>query len=102
MNINLTTYKLFTGKYIIYEEKGKGKEYDGYIDFLQFEREYLNGERNGNWKEYYNGNELTFEYYGHINYLQFEGEYLNGKRNGKGKEYIYDSFFEDLIFEGEY
>ena len=46
LNINLTTYKFFTGKYIIYEEKGKGKEYDGYNNYLLFEGEYLNGERN--------------------------------------------------------
>ena len=39
---------------------------------LEFEGEYLNGERNGKGKEYYNGK------------LEFEGKYLNGKRNGKG------------------
>ena len=43
---------------------------------MVFEGEYLNGERNGNGKEYYD------------NKLVFEGEYLNGERwNGKGKEY---------------
>jgi len=64
---------------------GKGKEYDIY-DKLIFEGEYLNGERNGKGKEYYNGE------------IAFEGEYLNGKRNGNGKEYYYDK----LIFEDEY
>ena len=54
---------------------------------LVFEGEYLNGKRNGKWKEYdYDGK------------LKFEGEYLNGKRHGKGKEYYYNR----LIFEGEY
>ena len=28
INIYLINYKLFSGRYIIYEEKGKGKEYD--------------------------------------------------------------------------
>ena len=36
---------------------------------LEFEGEYLNGERNGKGKEY--------NYYGK---LEFEGEYLNGRR----------------------
>ena len=68
------------------EGKGLIKEYD-YYDYLIFEGEYLNGEKNGKGKEYDgNGN------------LQFEGEYLDGKRNGKGKEYN----FIYLIFEGEY
>ena len=56
---------------------------------LEFEGEYLNGERNGKGKEY--------NYYTGI--LEFEGEYLNGQRNGKGKEYDLDS---NLLFEGEY
>ncbi len=43
---------------------------------LKFEGEYLNGEKNGEGKEYDN------------NRLIFEGEYLNGNKwNGKGKEY---------------
>ena len=53
--------------------KGKGKVYD-YFGKLEYEGEYLDGEKNGKGKEYYaNGK------------LKFEGEYLNGKRwNGKG------------------
>ena len=43
---------------------------------IQFEGEYLNGEKTGKGKEYY------FD-----GTLKFEGEYLNGKRNGKGIEY---------------
>ena len=75
MDIKLINYKLYKGKYIVYETKGKGNEYycNGKISY---EGEYLNGKRNGKGKEY---NE-----YGE---LEFEGEYLNGKRNGKGKEY---------------
>ena len=57
----------------MYEENGKGKEYNGDDDSLEFEGEYLNGKRNGKGKEYYyDGN------------LKFEGEYLyNEKRKGK-------------------
>ncbi len=57
-------------------------------EHLEFEGKYLNGERNGEGKEYYQkGN------------LKFEGDYLEGERwKGKGKEYHYD----ELIFEGEY
>ena len=90
INISIINYKLFSGKYIIYESNGIGKEYDGYSDELIFEGEYLNGKRNGKGKEYY-GLELDQR-------LKFEGEYLNGKRNGKGKEYKYGG----LSFEGEY
>ena len=87
MNIILINYKFYSGRYIIYESNGKGKEYDAFGDDLRFEGEYLNGKRNGKGKEY---NE-----YGK---LKFEGEYLNGKRNGKGKEY----YKGKLYFEGEY
>ena len=49
------------------------KEYNYFIK-LEFEGEYINGERNGRGKEYYyNGK------------LEFEGEYLNGK-NGMEKD----------------
>ena len=58
---------------IVYELKdGKGliKEYNKYCQ-LEFEGEYLNGQRNGKGKEYeYNGK------------FRFEGEYLNAKRSG--------------------
>ena len=60
-------------------EKKNGKEYD-YDGKLEFEGEYLNGNRwNGNIKEYDYKGKLTFE-----------GEYKNGKRNGKGKDYYND------------
>jgi len=77
-NINLIKYKFFSGRYIVYDSNGKGKEYD-FDGNLKFEGEYLNGKRNGKGKEYsYNGE------------IEFEGEYLNGKRNGKRKEYNYN------------
>ena len=56
--------------------------------FEEFEGEYINGERNGKGKEYWNDE------------LIYEGEYLNGQRNGKGKEYWIN--FYELKFEGEY
>ena len=86
IGISLKNYKFYSGKYIIYETKGKGKEYSGHDDILIFEGEYLNGER---WK----GKE-----YGYNGEILFKGEYLNGKRS-KGKEYNYE---EELLFEGEY
>ena len=76
MNIKLINYQRFSGRYIIYETKKEGREYDGYNNKLLFEGEYLNGERNGKGKEI-----------GTFFSITFEGEYLNGKRNGKGKEY---------------
>ena len=39
-----------------------------------YEGEYLNGEKNGKGKEYYDNGQI-----------KFEGEYLNGKKNGKGQ-----------------
>ena len=48
--------------------------FDGY---LQFEGEYLNGEKNGKGKEYCNNGKL-----------RYEGEYLNDKR-WNGNEYNY-------------
>ena len=87
MNISLINYKIFSRKYIIYEQNGKGKEYD-YNGHLIYEGEYLNGERNGKGIEYNLFGKLIFE-----------GEYLYGKRNGKGKEY---NDIDNLRFEGEY
>ena len=52
LNITIINYKLFTGKYILYESNVFGKEYNGEDDTLIFEGEYLNGERNGKGKEF--------------------------------------------------
>ena len=58
---------------IIYElnnKNGQGKEYNDKGD-LEFEGEYLNGERTGKGKEYDSNGKL-----------EYEGEYLNGlKKN---------------------
>ena len=90
LNINIMNYKLFGGKYIIYETKNKGKEYD-YNDELLYEGEFLHGKRNGKGKEYINRYDKDE--------VIFEGNYLNGKRNGPGKEYGYLNLEN---FEGEY
>ena len=86
LNINLINYKIFSGKFIIFETKTIVKEYkyiySGWV--LIYEGEYLNGKRNGKGKEYDDGK------------LIYEGEYLNGKRNGKVKEYKYG----ELRYEG--
>ena len=87
MNINIFNYKEKSGRYIIYETKKKGKEYDCYNDILLYEGEYLNELKNGKGKEYYPNGQL-----------KFEGEYLKGKRYGEGREYDYGG----LIFEGNY
>ena len=42
LDIKLIDYKQLSGKYIIYEENGKGKEYN-YKGEIDFEGEYLKG-----------------------------------------------------------
>ena len=74
MNISLINYKIFSGKFIIYDQNGKGKEYD-YGSKLMYEGEYFNGERNGKGKEYNDNGKLIFE-----------GEYIK-ERRWNGKEY---------------
>ena len=54
LSINLINYIFFSGKYIIYEENGIGKEYYSINDELLFIGKFKNGERNGKGKEYYN------------------------------------------------
>ena len=72
LDISIINYKFFSGRYIIYESNGIVKEYDGEVDTLIFESEYLNGKRNGKGKKYLCSNCSTGE-------LMFEGEYLNDK-----------------------
>ena len=42
MNINLINYKIYSGRYILFETNKKGKEYNSYKDNLLYEDEYLN------------------------------------------------------------
>ena len=88
IDINIINYKRYSGKYIIFENNRKGKEYNSYNDKLLFEGEYLNGKRHGKGREYDK----------HFNII-FEGEYLNDKRNGKGIEYYPN---RNVLFIGEY
>ena len=84
----LINYKLMRWKYIIPKENNKEKIYSAYNDELIIECEYLNGKRNGKYKEYdING------------ILRFEIEYLNGKKNGKYKKYDEEG---NLIVKAEY
>ena len=50
ININLINYICFSGKNIVYGEKGIVKEYDDNGQLI-FEGEYLNGKRNGKGKD---------------------------------------------------
>ena len=88
INVSVNNYIHLTGKYIIYESNGAGKEYFGYDNLLIYKGGIINGQRNGKGKEY--------NYFGQI---IFEGKFLNGQRNGKGKEY---DWIGKLKFEGEY
>ena len=79
IGLNLSNYKVFSGKYAIIDKNGIGREFNIYDDSLLFEGEYLNGKR----KEY------------DYKILLFEGEYINGKKwNGKG--YNYDN---EVVYE---
>ena len=112
LDINITYYKFFSGKYKIVDKNGNVKVFNGSNDLLIFEGKYLKGKRNGFGREYDNDGLLAFEgeylngekngkgrEYHYNGKIAFEGEYLNGKRNGKGKEY---GEFGHLIYEGEY
>ena len=83
LDINLLDYKRMSGKYILGDVNGKGKEYN-YKDKVLYEGEFLKGKRNGKGREFDKYDKLVNE-----------GEYLNGKRHGKGKEFNY---FGVLIF----
>ena len=117
LGINIEDYKKVSGRYIIGEKNGIGKEYKLGTNKLIFEGEYLNWKKNGIGKEYdedngalifegeyYNGKRKgkgkEYDKYGKLK-LKFEGEYLFGKRNGNGKEYDYDCNleFEYRIFK---
>ena len=90
IDINIFIYKIFSGKYIIYETKNYGSIYDAYNNRFIFEGNIINGEKNGFGKEYENNSR---------NDLIFKGEYLNGKKNGICKKYYNNRF---VVYEGEY
>ena len=70
---------------------GKGNMIEINCDHI-FIGEFVDGEKNGNGKEYY--------VYLSNNKLFFEGEYKNGKKNGKGKEYAFNN--GQVTFDGYY
>jgi len=69
LGVNIEMFKKISGRYIIGEKNGKGKEYMLNSNTLIFEGDYLNWKRNGKGKEYDNYGDIVFE-----------GEYLNGKK----------------------
>ena len=95
-----------SGRKIVGERNGEGREYDLKTNTLLFSGNYLNGKRNGTGEEYYSNG-----------LLKFKGEYLNGRKlegkgynlkgdlifklgkNGKGKEYYING---NLKYKGEY
>ena len=89
IKVSLLDFKRLSGRNIIYEEKGKGKEYKGKNGILIYEGEYKNGRRNGKGIEYDEFEGIKI----------YEGEFKNGKRNGKGKEYLKNG---KICFEGEF
>ena len=89
LELNIEDYKRVSGRYIIGERNGKGKEYLLENNKLIYDGEYIEGKRHGKGKEFDNLNGAKI----------FEGNYLNGKRNGEGKEYFING---KLKFEGEY
>ena len=78
INISIINYLYLAKRYIIFESKGIGKEYNHNNNKLIYEGEFLYTKRNGKGKEYFYDTDG----------IQFEGEYLNGKR-WIGTEYDY-------------
>ena len=82
IDISLSNYRLFSLRYIKFQEYGEEYDYYHYLEFKD-----LREEKNGKKKEYDKGE------------LIFEGEYLRGKRNGKGKEYYLSPFAKFGIYK---
>ena len=115
LEIGLIDYRRFSKRYIIYEENGKGKEYDGFEDKLIYEGEFLNGERSGKGKILYKNGKINYigqflhgkkhglgKEYDSNGELKFIGNYLYGEKNGKGKEICNIGYYDKIIFKGEF
>ena len=50
--LSLIDYKIISGKFITFENNGKGQIYNAYNNSLIFEGEFMNKKRNGKGKEY--------------------------------------------------
>ena len=112
---SLIYYKVMSGKYIIYEEKNKGKLYNADDDKLLYIGKFMSGKKNGKGKEFNDKGKLIFEgkffngkrcnrygfEYNYRDILIFEVEYLTGKRYGKGKGYNYGELLFGGIFKHE-
>ena len=90
LDISITNYKHFAGKYLIYESNGVVKGYNGSNDDLIFYCKYSEKGKEGTGEEYY-----EYDY----GYPKFIGEYYNGKRNGEGTEFYNNRKIE---FKGKY
>ena len=111
LNISLIDYRRFCKKYIIYEEKGKRKEFNGINDILINEDEFLKGEKNWNGAIFDEKGKLKYVWefkahgvgkeYNSRGELKYIGYYLYWKKNGKGKGY-YNYKLNKIKFEGEY
>ena len=123
LGLNIVDYIRYSGRYIIGDINGEGKEYNGYNNQLLYEGEFSKGKRNGKGRDFNDKGKLCFkgeylngirlkgiclEYDKYGNFV-FKEEYLNGKnkfkkesinsnKNGNNKEYYHGK----LIFEGEY
>ena len=106
INLTLINFKRLSGKYIIFDNNGKGKEYDIYSKNLIFEGEYLEGKKwNG---KGYDKNNVSIEIKNGKGFMKFyysngqiknDCEFLDGEIKGKVKQYDSDG---QLLFEGEY
>ena len=76
LDIDINDFKRVSGKHLIVEKNGKGKEYDN-ENRLLFEGEYFKQKKNGKGKEYDTEGRLIFE-----------GEYSNGEKKEKENNFI--------------
>ena len=77
IDLSLINYKLYSGRYVKYENNKIAKEYSAIDEHIIYEGEYLSGNRHGKGKEFYEEDELIFE-----------GEYFNGKSMEKEKNFM--------------
>ena len=112
LNLNILTYREFSGRYIIKRKNEIIEEYNYHYNNLVFRGRYLNGKRNGKGIEYSGETKFECEYLNgkrngkgkesyKENEIYFEGEFVNGKRNGKGIEYSGGTRFEGEYLNGK-
>ena len=113
LDIDIINYKKLSGKYIVFDEKGEGKEYDSYTGQLIFKGKYCIKEKKKIGLEF-KDNKIVFrgeirngkkwegegKEYDNCGREIYEGGFLNGERHGKGIITIYNEF-DNKIFESE-